>query len=260
LSPKHSQRTDEILKLVRQGGMIANEQLAEHLSVSVTTVRRDLQDLEMQGLLRRTHGGAIAIEPLFYEPFRHDSSFQEQTGRNAEEKRRIGFAAAAMVEDGDTIAVTPGTTTTEVVRNLRNLRGVTVVTSTVNVAMELSNRKDIEVYLTGGYLRGHWFSMVGPAAVHSARRIFPDKMFVGVNGMDADRGLTSLDEEEAELISVMMEQSKRKIVVADHTKLGAVATHLIAPVDGVERLITDTAAADLQLAPFGARKIEVVRV
>jgi len=69
-------------------------------------------------LLRRTHGGAIAIEPLFYLPFRHDSSFQEQTGRNAEEKRRIGFAAAAMVEDGDTIAVTPGTTTTEVVRNL----------------------------------------------------------------------------------------------------------------------------------------------
>lgn len=260
MSPKNDQRTDEILKLVRQGGIIATEELAQHLNVSVTTVRRDLQDLEMRGLLRRTHGGAIAIEPLFYEPFRHDSSFQEQTERNAEEKRRIGFAAAAVVEDGDTIAVTPGTTTTEVVRNLRNLRGVTVVTSTVNVAMELSNRKDIEVFLTGGYLRGHWFSMVGPASIQSARRIFPDKMFIGVNGMDADRGLTSLDEEEAELISVMMQQSKRKIVVADHTKLGAVATHLIAPVDGVERLITDTAATDAQLAPFAAHHIEVIRV
>jgi DeoR family transcriptional regulator of aga operon len=260
MNPRNGPRTDEILKTVRQGGVITNEGLAAHLNVSIATVRRDLQDLEERGLLRRTHGGAIPIEPLFYEPFRHDSSFQEQTGRNAEEKRRIGLAAAAMVQEGDTIAVTPGTTATEVVRNLHHLRGVTVVTSTVNVAMELSNRKDIEVFLTGGYLRGHWFSLVGPAAVQAARRVFPDKMFIGVNGIHAEHGLTSLDEEEAELISVMMQQSKRRIVVADHTKLGTVATHLIAPVERIQTLVTGAEASADQLAPFASSTIEVVRV
>src|SRR6516164_9240571 len=120
MNPRNGPRTDEILKVVRRGGVITNEGLAVHLKVSIATVRRDLQDLEERGLLRRTHGGAIPIEPLFYEPFRHDSSFQEQTGRNAEEKRRIGLAAAAMIQEGDIIAVTPGTTATEVVRNLHH--------------------------------------------------------------------------------------------------------------------------------------------
>ena len=110
---KGAPRTERILRELRQAGSISVEQLCELLSVSVATVRRDLQELEDKGLLRRTHGGAVSIEPLFYEPFRHDSSFQEQIERHAEEKRRIALAAADMVQDGETIALTAGTTTTE---------------------------------------------------------------------------------------------------------------------------------------------------
>src|ERR1035438_3462332 len=204
MDEKSSTRAEKILELVRSRGSVDGEELAKTLGVSIATVRRDLHDLDQKGLLRRTHGGAKAIGPLFYEPFRHDSSFQEQVDRFAEEKRRIGFAACELIEDGDIIAVTPGTTTTEVVRGIRRQKGVTVVTSTVNIAMELSKRKDIEVIVTGGHLRGHWFSMVGPAAVHTASRIFPDKIFIGVNGIDAERGLTSLSAEEAELIAILM--------------------------------------------------------
>ena len=162
---KRLNRNALILRELRQAGTVSVEALRDKLEVSLATVRRDLQELEDRGLLRRTHGGAIPIEPLFYEAFRHDRSFQEQVGSFAEEKRRIALAAAELISPGDTIALTAGTTTTEVVRSLPALGGLTVVTNTVNVAMELSNRRDIHVFVTGGHLRGDWFSLVGAAAV-----------------------------------------------------------------------------------------------
>lgn len=257
---KASARADQILLEVRHLGSASVEHLCRITGASLATMRRDLQELEGRGCLRRTRGGAAAIEPLFYEPFRHDSSFQEQMNRNAEQKRRIGIAASELIEDGETISITPGTTTTEVIRNLRNRGGVTVVTSTVSVAMELSSQKNVDVFVTGGFLRGHWFSMVGPSAVAAAGRVFPDKMFIGVNGIDAERGLTSLDADEAELIAVMMRQAKRRIVVADSSKLGAVARHFISPADEVEMLITDSGASDGDVGPFLHAGIEVRRV
>ncbi|MFZ0745347.1 MAG: DeoR/GlpR family DNA-binding transcription regulator, partial [Terracidiphilus sp.] len=176
-SEKRSNRTALILRELRQAGAVSVEVLRDKLEVSLATVRRDLQELEDRGLLRRTHGGAIPIEPLFYEAFRHDRSFQDQVGSFADEKRRIALAASEQISPGDTIALTAGTTTTEVVRSLHALGGITVVTNTVNVAMELSNRKDIHVFVTGGHLRGDWFSLVGQAAVTTMSGIFVDLLF-----------------------------------------------------------------------------------
>lgn len=186
---KQASRTALILQELRQEGSVSVEGLRGKLMVSLATVRRDLQELEERGLLRRTHGGAVSIEPLFYEAFRHDRSFQDQVESFADEKRRIALAAAEFVLPGDTVAITAGTTTTEVVRSLHAHTGITVITSTVNVAMELSNRKNIDVFVTGGHLRGDWFSHVGPAAVATIDGLFADVLFVGVNGIDAQRGL-----------------------------------------------------------------------
>lgn len=260
MSATPSPRAERILRELRQAGAISVEQLCALLGVSVATVRRDLQDLEDQGLLRRTHGGAVSIEPLFYEPFRHDSSFQEQIGKNAEEKRRIALAAAELVRDGETIALTAGTTTTEVVRAIRNRRGVTVVTSTINVAMELTKRNDLEVFVTGGFLRGDWFSLVGPAAGYAMSQIHVDKVFLGVNGIDARKGLTSANSGEAAINRIMVDQAKERIVVADHSKLGAVATYRWCGAEDVQVLITDTGASDAAIEPFAALGIDVRRV
>lgn len=226
----------------------------------MATVRRELQALEDRSLLRRTHGGAVSIEPLFYEPFRHDSSFQEQIERHAEEKRRIAVAAADMVKDGEIIALTAGTTTTEVVRSIRNRRGVTVVTSTINVAMELTKRTDLEVFVTGGFLRGDWFSLVGPAAGHAMSQINVDKVFLGVNGVDARKGLTSANSGEAAINRIMVDQAKQRIVVADGSKLGAVATYRFCSASEVHILITDSGAPDATIQPFASLGIEVKRV
>lgn len=260
LKHKSPDRADRILRELQRNGSVSVDELCRLLEVSVATVRRDLEELEQQGRLRRKHGGAISIEPLFYEPFRHDSSFQEQIGRNVEQKRRIALAAAELVCDGETIAVTAGTTTTEVVRSIRQRRGVTVVTNTVNVAMELSKRRDLEVFITGGFLRGDWFSMVGPSANHAMSRIFVDRAFLGVNGIHAEHGLTSGNAGEAAINAIMVRQAREKIVVADHSKLGVCATYLFSPARAVDLIITDTGATDEAIAPFKRLGIEVRRV
>ena len=154
---KQQQRLNAIMTALQGAGSVNVEEMAEQLSVTVVTIRRDLDVLEQRGLLRRTHGGAVSIEPFFYEPFKKDRSFVAQVERLAQEKRRIGRAAAALIEPGQTIAITPGTTTSEVIRGLPFNSNITVITNTVNIAMELSKRKDVNVFVTGGHLHGEWF-------------------------------------------------------------------------------------------------------
>jgi DeoR family transcriptional regulator of aga operon len=259
-SEKQANRAAIILRELRQAGSASVEALSEKLQVSLATVRRDLQELEESGMLRRTHGGAIPIEPLFYEAFRHDRSFQEQVGSFSDEKRRIALAAAELISSGDTIALTAGTTTTEIARSLHALGGITVVTHNVNVAMELSNRKDVHVFVTGGHLRGDWFSLVGPAAIATMSGVYVDILFIGVNGIDAQRGLTCFNEDEVDINRSMVHQAKKKIAVADHSKLGVVANWLICPTGDIDTLITDADATDKLIEPFLEKGIEVRRV
>jgi DeoR family transcriptional regulator of aga operon len=259
-SDKQSNRIAAILGELRQSGSVSVDALCNQLDVSLATIRRDLQKLEQQGKLRRTHGGAVSIEPLFYEAFRHDQSFQDQLGSFIEEKRRIARAASELVSPGDMISITAGTTTTEVVRCLHSLSGITVVTNTVNVAMELSNRKDINVFVTGGFLRGDWFSLVGSAAVAAMSGLFVNTMFVGVDGIDAQDGLTCFNADEGDINRAMVRQAKHRVAVADHSKLGVVTNWLICPTDAIEMLITDSGATDSMITPFLERGIKVRRV
>ena len=253
-------RQAQILNLLQASGSVSIDELCANLQASIATVRRDLQDLESRSLLRRTRGGAVLIEPLFYEPFRHDPSFQDLVGSFAEEKRRIARAASELVKNGETVALSGGTTTTEVVRSLRLHTGITILTNTVNVAMELSARKDIEVVVTGGTLRGSWFTLVGPLANMAAQMLFADTMFIGVNGLHPTQGLTCLHPQEAEFLKAMALHSKRKIVVADHSKIGVTAKWLLCPASEVDILITDIGATDKMIAPFQKLGIQVIRV
>lgn len=255
-----SSRDQRILQEVLRAGEASVGALARRLAVSPATVRRDLTELERRGLLRRTHGGAVPVETIHGDFFLQDSSFQEQMRRHAPEKRRIGLAAAGLVEDGDTLALTPGTTPALVARSLRHRKNITVVTNTVNVALELCRREGIAVFVTGGYLRGGWFSMVGPAAVHALGEIYVDKVFIGVNGIHPARGLTANHPDEASTNRAMIRQARTKIVVADHTKLGKVASAKICPTEEVDILITDTGAGDAAVAPFRKMGIDVRRV
>ncbi|MFZ0886031.1 MAG: DeoR/GlpR family DNA-binding transcription regulator [Candidatus Acidiferrales bacterium] len=257
---KQQARSTTILTALQQTGSVSVEELSAQLDVSQMTIRRDLDLLEKQGLLRRTHGGAVSIEPFFYEPFRNDRSFQAQVEKFAQEKRRIGRAAAALIERGETIALTPGTTTTEVVRGLPLNYDITVVTNTVNVAMELSMRKDLKIFVTGGHLHGDWFSLIGPSAAQSLSNLLISTVFVGADGIDAKWGASCFSPEEAHLNSIMVKHARRKVGVMDHSKFGVVTGWRICNTADLSVLVTDTDATDVMVQPFEKAQVKVLRV
>ena len=130
----------------------------------------------------------------------------------------------------------------------------------VNIAMELSKRSDLEVLVIGGFLRGDWFSLVGSPAIQGVSHLILDKMFIGANGVDAKWGLTTFNPDEAAFNRAIISRAKKRIVVADHSKLGVAATYEFWSLEGVDTLITDAQASDEAIAPFLAKDIDVRRV
>ena len=249
-----------ILQELLRSGEVSVDGLAHTLEVSTATIRRDLAALEKQGLLRRSHGGAVSIEPGLYEPFRNVSTFTEQEEQRTMEKRSIGLAAAELVLDGETIAFGAGTTTTQVARSIRHRKGITVLTNAVNIAMELSHRDDISVFVTGGLLSGSWFALVGETAQQQASEMFLDKAFIGIDGIHAEHGLTTNYPDQAAIHRTLMRQARTRIVVADHRKIGITGTALIWQTNNIDVFITDKKATDEAVAPFVSKGIKVLRV
>jgi len=254
-------RADQILRELRHKGSLSLDELIAALGASAASVRRDLAKLEEKGLVRRTHGGVILVEPLLYEPFRYDSLFQKREQHRPAEKRRIGIAAAELVLENETVGFTAGTTTTHAARNLRNRHNIRVITNGINIAMELSNCPGLKTFVTGGFVQ--WagsFSLIGQAAITSLNDIYMDRVFVSVCGIDVERGITVIEPEEGLTFRAMIHQAKQTVVVADSSKIGMVTPALISPISNVHMLITDTRASDKSVAPFLERGIDVRRV
>ena len=237
-----NERKREILRQLLKDGQVRVEQLAERFETSTATIRRELSYLDDAGLLRRTHGGAIQVEPMLYEPFRSLSSFAAQEQMQAAEKRRIGIAAAGTIEDGEIVALSAGTTTTQVGRSLHGRKGVTIVTNALNIAMELSHRLDLKIVLTGGFLDKSCFALCGDSANASVNEMFYDRAFISVDGIHTEYGLTSDSPELGAVHRAMIQQSRKTVVVADHSKFGKVCKMLIAPIAKVDLIITDKSA------------------
>jgi len=254
-------RIEGILRELRRKGKISLEELVKHLHTSPASIRRDLAKLESKGLIRRTPGGATLVEPLLYEPFRYDSVFQNREQHRAAEKRRIGLAAAELIQENETVGFTAGTTTTHVARTLRNRHNIRVITNAVNIAMELSNCEGLRTFVTGGFVQ--WagsFSLVGHTAINFLNDVYMDKVFVSVCGIDVTRGITVIESEEALTFRAMIRQAKQTIVVADSSKLGMVTPALVCPLSDIHTLITDTRASNKAVALFTERGIDVRRV
>src|SRR3974390_1095710 len=143
-----SLRSERIVKFLLRTGTATIEEILAEAGSSAPSIRRDLARLEARGLIRRTHGGAELVEPLLYEPFRYDSSFLAREQRHAAEKRRIGLAAAELVQPGEPVGLSAGTTTTHIGRSLRHREKIQVVTNAINIGMELSNQPAIRTYMT----------------------------------------------------------------------------------------------------------------
>jgi DeoR family transcriptional regulator of aga operon len=259
MSNKIDLRGDRIMKALLRAGDISVQELVDQVGTSAPSIRRDLARLEKRGLVLRTHGGATLVEPLLYEPFRHDTSFQARELRAADQKRRIGVAAAELIHEKETIGLTAGTTTTQIGRALRHRRGISVITNALNIGMELCNQPAIKTTLTGGTLAWAWtFALAGQPALNQLRDVFLDKVFLSVTGFDLERGITTLEIEEAAVALAMIRNAKRVIVVADSSKFGNVSPALICPVASIHTVVTDKDIPEATHKQLLARGIEVV--
>jgi DeoR family transcriptional regulator of aga operon len=260
MSVKTDDRGDRIMRALLRAGDITVEELVKQVGTSAPSIRRDLTRLEKRGLVLRTHGGATLVEPLLYEPFRHDTSFQARELRSADQKRRIGLAAAEMIHEKQTVGLTAGTTTTQIGRSLRHRRGIHVVTNALNIGMELCNQPAIRTTLTGGTLAWAWtFALAGQAALNTLNDVYLDMVFVGVTGFDLERGATTLEVEEATVTRAMIRQAKQVIVVADSTKVGTVSPALICAASSVQILVTDTDLPQEMCDAITMAGIQVIR-
>jgi DeoR family transcriptional regulator of aga operon len=260
MSKKIDERADRIMKALLRAGDISVQELVDQVGTSAPSIRRDLARLEKRGLVLRTHGGATLVEPLLYEPFRHDTSFQARELRSADAKRRIGLAASELIAEKETIGLTAGTTTTQIGRSLRHRRGISVITNAVNIGMELCNQPAIRTTLTGGTLAWAWtFALAGQPVLNFLKEVYLDKVFIGVTGVDLDRGITTLEPEEATVSLAMIRQARQVIVVADSTKIGRVNPALICPIAMVHVLVTDTGLPHEMAAAFTERGVTVIR-
>jgi DeoR/GlpR family transcriptional regulator of sugar metabolism len=247
------QRHQAILELLEKNGSLTVAQLVERFEVSDMTVRRDLDTLESKGLLRRVHGGAVNVRGRSYEP-----SFLLRSAAYRDEKVRIGQMAAALVNDGDSIALDVGTTTLEVARHLNGKHNLTIITPSYQIAGLLAQQPDIRVILTGGILRPGELSLVGDLAQRFLQEFFVDKLFLGIGGIDVDAGLTEFNLEDALVKRVMFGMAKETIVVADASKFGRIAFAVVGPLHTVSRIVTDSALDAATVAQIQKLDIDVL--
>jgi len=230
-----AERRNRIRELTRAQGSVRVSALSELLGVSEITIRRDLEQLEQDSMLERTHGGAIYSHRLRLEPL-----YTEKDRIRREEKHQIGTVAAALVEDGDTLLINSGSTTAQIFRHLAGRRNLRVITSNIGAVRETQGL-DLELILIGGTYREQSNSLVGPLALLSLQQVYGSKCFIGVDGISRKYGLTTPILQEAEVARTMIERTHGQvIVVADHSKLGVVADFMTAPIEKVGILVVDS--------------------
>jgi DeoR family transcriptional regulator of aga operon len=251
----NEERRRAVLDLINHEGRVLVKDLAQRFGTSQVTIRKDLEVLHSQGAIYRTHGGALPVRTGALL----DPSLREKEKLHRKEKLRIGAAAARLVQEGQSVVLDSGTTTTMIARKLRELRNLTVITNAVNIAAELAGTA-VEVILTGGILRENSFSLVGPLAEETLRRLSADVLFLGVDGFDVHFGLTTPNLLEAKVNRVMIEIARRTIVVCDSSKFGRRSLSLIAPPSAVHQTITDSRIPKSDLRALEEAGIEVTLV
>lgn len=252
-SPKRSRRMAGILDTIAERREVSLAELAEQFGSSAATLRRDLTVLADQGLIIRTHGGAKAAGSLAELPVAlRDTRFQDA-------KRRIARAAAARIpRERHAIALSGGTTTAGVARELTGHTDLTIVTNSLSIASLVAPHPRLRVVMTGGILRAQSLELVGVLAEGTFNAINVGTAILGADGFTAAAGVTTHDETEARTNHAMVAKAQRTIVVADGSKIGSVALAQMAETPSVSMLITDDSADADALEQLRAAGVEVV--
>ncbi len=251
------ERRRRILELLEQQERVTVEELVARYGVSAVTIRGDLDALANAGALVRSHGGALKRGEA-----PEDVPINVKETLHHAEKVRIGHAASQMIREGETIILDSGTTTAEIARQIRFLRfkSLSVITNALNIAMEIATLPNVRLIMIGGVLRQMSYSLAGPPAEQTLRGLHADRLFLAVDGLDPEIGLMTPDVLEAQLNALMIQVSREVIVVADSSKFQRRSLSVIARLDAVHRVVTDSGASPEVLAALRARNVEVTVV
>ena len=247
------QRKRKISQFIEENKKATVTELSELFGVSESTIRRDLEVLDEQGVIQRAHGGAVVIERAAPEP-----PIIQRVVEYEEVKRKIGRAAAELVRDGETVFVGSGTTTLEVARNLVERDNLTVITNALNIANFFAGKSNITVIVMGGLLRHSELSMIGHITEQVLNELHADKVIMGMRAISIEEGLTNDYLPETMTDRAIIQFAPEVILVADHTKFGKVSTALVAPVTSVSKIVTDIGTPPQIVTDLRARGVEVI--
>ena len=238
-----SQRRVQISELVRLQGSVQVAALARRFGVSLQTVRKDLRYLSERGVMVRAYGGAIDHGAIAGPQAQAEPNYETKRTSRLDEKRRIGRRAAALVQAGDTIAIDSGTTGIQLAEALPDI-DITVVTNDFGALAALASKREIRIVMLGGELRRKNMAFYGGLTVDALDALHVDRLFLGVDGFDLERGITTHYEPEAMLNRKMVEAARMVVAITDSSKFGRVCLHRILPISGLDTLITDTGAPE----------------
>lgn len=248
-----NQRRDKILDLLKEDGSAKVTNLAKIFKVTEVTVRQDLEKLEKDGLLIREHGGA------FLKNIKDQvSSFSVANHDNLDKKELIAAKCLEFIENGDTIILDSGSTTTEIAKKLKGNRRLTVITNALNIALMLGAEPDIEVIMTGGEFKPPTLSLTGQKAADFFKGINVQKLFLATSGLSLKAGLTYPSISDLVVKKAMIDAAETTYLVADSTKFGKSAFASLGALSLINYIITDNGVEENHKEVFRAHEIELI--
>jgi DeoR family transcriptional regulator of aga operon len=245
------ERLRGIIKILEKEKRVLINDLCKSFNTTAVTIRKDLDQLENDGILKRTHGGAILKGSLF-----QGLDLNEKEKLNSDEKERIANEAITMIADGDVIMLDSGSTTTQLAKKMKTFKGITVITNAVNIALEFSNT-ETEVILTGGALQKNSSTLIGALADETLRKLSADKLFHGVDGIDYEIGLTTPNITEANTSRTMMQRAGENILLVDSSKFGRRSLGVICQIKEIDKIITTKKMSKSELKELNEIGVEV---
>lgn len=248
----NSHRHEYILEKIQDRDKVTVADLMIGLGVSDETVRRDLKDLEAKGLLRRIHGGAIGVGKIRDEPIR------DRTRKSAKEKTIIAQLAVELISDHTSIFLDTGSTTEALAKQLGRFADLKLYTNSLNVALAAREHFGVSVFMTPGELRKVELDIVGYNTVNYIQNYLFDTVFMGIAGIDAERGFMDFEEHESCIRQALIHSSRNRIMLADASKFGKSANICTARFEMIDRLITDTKPPEEYRSTLDQSGIEVI--
>jgi len=246
------ERQQQLTRLLERVGRLSVNQICEQFSISEATARRDLDQLSEKGSIQRVHGGAILLRQAAPE-----DPILKRSHESDDEKERIGRAAAALVQDGETVFLGSGTTVLQVAQNLVQ-RKISVITNSLPVINLMSEKENINLIALGGILRDSELSFIGHITEQALAEVRSDKVIIGTRAISLDQGLTNDYLPETLTDRAILNAGRQTIIVADHTKCGVIATAYLAPLSAMSILVTDDRTEHPFIKSLRNKGIEVI--